>query len=167
MLIADSTTLLPIGVVELKHHSVHQGQGVIELLSAKDHSLDSDFEKRSRQKVAWGEGLYDLGPGFDGKRIPLVQVGLLTAIHSFDHQVHFVEKYVKGKRGALGNESAVDARRNNGSAADAVQSWWKENQKQKYACGTFGHGCDETFNVPGAPDKLVHGRVSYVCVLSK
>jgi hypothetical protein len=166
LLVADAKTLSPLAVVELKHHSVHQGRGAAALLSGKKHSLDADLQKRSRQKLGWGNTRYSVGPSRNIRKIPLIQIGLLTAILRSDHPVHFVSKYVKGRQGQLEDNSAVNAKRNYHGAENDINSWWKKS-RSGYSRRAYGWGPDEMFKVPGASQKRIHGRVGFICVLSK
>ena len=190
----------PMAAIELKHYSVHQTNGVGQLLhtevlpevdppnkqKTRKPSLDADYDKRKFSAVEWASGSRYLiaAKNSDDMVIPLIQIGLLTAIYETgcvkrlkSHPVHFLKKYVhSGVNGAISvnlpmrehpGNSAFRAK----SAMDDVLSWWKN--KNYYSKAICGWGPLESFSLPTPPPHglknffPVVGRVGYVCVMTK
>ena len=181
----------PMAAIELKHYSVHQTNGVGQLLNTevplavapsdkkkqRKPSLDGDYDKRKFSAVKWASGSRSLIANKTsddiGIVIPLVQIGLLTAICSpsggANHPAAFLRSYVKGKAITKSNSSNSYY-----SVPRIVGDWYANHQKNsRYSKGIWGWGPVESFfllaqSPPWQPNSFpVVGRVGYVCVMTK
>lgn len=189
-----------IAAIELKHYSVHQNKyaGMIGLLmppnafnsqalKAPSHPrqcLDLDFDKRR------GRALLFPGTPRLVNDVPLIQVGLLTAIHDArgaGASVNFVAKYAPApphEMGPLSDPKSTRSLRWFANAASDVDAWWRAtvipspsllptlpapHARYSMQHADWGWGPEESFVIPtrGAPVVTVHGRVGYVCVMTK
>lgn len=153
----------PIAVVELKHHSVHQSASTT-LLKA----LDTDFSKRHIQSIA--------GHTIAPPKVPLIQIGLLTAICSPDWRTHspiscspnFLRTYVdpiKHSDAMNTMPPAPSTTRFKNYYAD-IEKWRHAHPSWPYAQGVFGWGpCEQYGHTPSG--LTVSGFVGYVCVMTK
>lgn len=208
LLVLDSTGD-PIAAIELKHMSCHQANGPAYLLEPNNlarsskraaytqtpkgvafppaSSLDADYLKCSAASIHF--------PGFStiGTPLPLIQVGLLTAIHSCTHSlatttppVNFVASYRGPYSPGSPASLALVAR-----FAPSVNAWWSRtapwlpsptpplappaavnltppNQRYSDKHAKWGWGPEEAFSIPaaGVPAVTVTGRVGYVLVMT-
>lgn len=164
LLVADRATMLPIAIVELKHYSVHQPNVEFGLLSG-GFSLDADRRKRSTQRLEWGGTSYTLGLADASNNIPLVQVGLLTAIHNYEHPVQFITTYVNGSNGFLDDHKAVNSIYKYNTASHLINAWLENRRDQYRFHHPFDWGPAESFRIPnGTTWNTICGQVGFLCV---
>ena len=179
----------PVAAIELKHYSAHQGRLFGGLLAKAKMSLDADFIKCNGRPIHYPV-LSTLVT-----ELPLIQVGLYTAIHDcgssppplatagglWFHSVNFVNRYVCKPFNVAATKSTgtavfppllrhpkTSSFKRYGAAQGEAFTWFNQ-RRSRYAQGHFGWGPAEKYSISGAgrPNDLpVTGRVGYICVMT-
>lgn len=167
MVVFDSYVETPIAVIELKHHSVHQSASTTLLKAIK-----IDYEKRSKQTFAKLS---------IGSSIPLVQVGLLTAIsspawvshHSNPFTPNFIRTYVAPPL-ATKKETATSDAMSVAPTPASLRRWQVFPADVAKRCKSHGWPYRQVAFGPGPREQYFHspsgvtidGYVGYVCVMT-
>lgn len=111
--------------------------------------------------------------------IPLIQIGLLTAIHSHGpvlaspHAVSFLSKYIHGKsptNGPLVSAGKKGSQQHFTNATTRVEQWWHSYGSRVYRIGCWDWGPQENYAAIATVTPVAYfpviGRVGYVCVMT-